>query len=445
MKKRTFLKNTSAVGTGVLLSPLVSCKTAQPLTNWAGNQTYSTSNVHYPKNLDELRKAIVQSKFIKGLGSRHSFNKIADSQYNQVSLQKMNSILKIDKKNLTVEVEAGVRYGDICEELHNNGLAFHNLASLPHISIVGACATSTHGSGVKNGGLATAIGGFEIIKADGEIVNISANKDRDIFYGLVVGLGGLGIISKITLNVQPTYQMEQVVYRNMPMSSLESNFNEIMASGYSVSLFTDWKNKNINEVWIKSLTSRNQKVSGQDYFGGTLAKVNVHPVEELSAESCTEQLGIVGAWYERLPHFKMGFTPSSGDELQAEYFVPFENGYKAMMAIEKMNKKISPHLFISEIRTIDSDNLWMSPFYKRSCVAIHFTFKPEWQAVQKLLPMIEEALSPFNVRPHWAKLFAMAPPVLQSRIEKLADFKLLLKEFDPEEKFKNDFIRRNLY
>ena len=111
-------------------------------------------------------------------------------------------------------------------------------------------------------------------------------------------------------------------------------------------------------------------------------------------------MGVAGKWYERLPHFKMGFTPSSGKELQSEYFVPIENGVEAIMAIQKLGKLISPHLFISEIRTIDADELWMSPCYKQQSMTMHFTWKQDWPAVKKLLPVIENELSPFNAKPH---------------------------------------------
>lgn len=455
MDKRTFLKTSSILATGTAFTSLMSCdssttttnsaNSSEPLTNWAGNLTYSAKKVHYPTSVAEIQELVRAAAKLRGLGSRHSFNKIADSKQSLISLKGLNEKLSLDSSTGAVTVEAGVRYGDVCEYLHENGFALHNLASLPHISIAGACATATHGSGVKNGGLAIAVSGMELVKADGTIVTLSREKDKEVLDGSVVGLGGLGIITKVTLDLIPTFQMRQVVYRNMPMSALETNFDTVMSSGYSVSLFTDWRNKNINQVWIKSLAEAPQTVSGKDFFGATLADRDLHPVEDLSAENCTQQMDAEGSWYERLPHFKMGFTPSSGEELQAEYFVPMEHGYKAMMVIEKMNEKISPHLFISEIRTIDQDDLWMSPCYKKPCVAFHFTFKPEWDAVQRLLPMIEEGLAPYHVRPHWGKLFSLSPKVLQSRVEKLADFKELLSEFDPEGKFRNEFLDRNIF
>ncbi|MDN5213419.1 FAD-binding protein [Fulvivirgaceae bacterium BMA12] len=446
MKKRTFLKTTSAIMAGSVFTPMIACKESKPgLKNWAKNLTYSTNNIHHPTSLEEVQTLVAKLPSLKGLGSRHSFNTIADSKHQLVSLKNMKKVVSLDKTGRKVTVEAGSRYGDICEYLERQGFALHNMASLPHISIAGAGATATHGSGVNNQALSSGISAVEIVKADGEVVNLSREKNGEQFYGAVVGVGALGVVTKVTLDLFPTYKMQQIVYRNIPMSSLENDFDTIMSSGYSVSLFTDWRNKNINEVWIKSRTDATESVSGNEYYGGTLADRHLHPVESQSAESCTEQMGIEGAWYERLPHFKMEFTPSSGEELQAEYFVPMEYGYKAVMAVESLNEKISPHLYISEVRTIAEDNHWMSPAYKKPCVSIHFTFKPQWEAVQKILPLIEQVLDPYFVRPHWGKLFTMAPFVLHSRIEKLTQFRELAQDFDPDGKFRNDFLRKNVF
>lgn len=447
MNKRTFLKTSSAVIGGTILSNLTMCTSAKaPLSNWAGNLQYSTGNVYYPENVSEVQKYVQRFDKMRALGSRHSFNTIADSPENQISTKALNKIVLLDKSARTVTIEAGIKYGEFCQYLDENGFALHNMASLPHISVGGSCATATHGSGVNNGNLATAVSALEFVNANGDIIELS-KKDGGQFYGAVVGLGALGIVTKLTLDVVPTFKMRQVVYRNLPMSALQNNFEAIMSSGYSVSLFTDWKNKNINEVWIKSVV---EEGSGSfdfapEFYSAAIATKSLHPVEDQPAENCTEQMGVPGPWYERLPHFKMGFTPSTGKELQAEYFVPMEHGYEAMMAVEKLHEKISPHLFISEIRTIAADGLWMSPCYKKDCVSLHTTWKQDWDTVIKLLPLMEEQLAPFNPRPHWAKLFTITPSVLQSRIEKLNDFRDLVKLYDPNGKFSNDFLERNVF
>jgi xylitol oxidase len=446
MDKRTFLKTTSALMAGTVLSRLTGCTPAKEhLKNWSGNLEFSTDQVHYPETLEQVQTIVKDASKLRALGSQHSFNTIADSKQNLVSSKRLNKILSINKALNTVTVEGGIKYGELVEYLHANGYALHNLASLPHISVGGSIATATHGSGVNNGNLATSVSGIEFVNAAGDVIQLS-RKDGDVFNGAVVGLGALGCVTKVTLDLLPTFDMKQVVYRNMPMESLRENFLTIMSAGYSVSLFTDWSNKNINEVWIKSREDEGETSPlAPQFYGGTLAEKNMHPVEDQSAESCTEQMGVPGPWFERMPHFKMGFTPSTGVELQSEYFVPLENGYDAMVAVEKLHEKITPHLFISEIRAIAADDLWMSPCYKKACVTIHTTWKQEGEVVTGLLPQMEEQLAPFNPRPHWAKLFTMKPSALQQRIEKLGDFRELCKQYDPKGKFRNEFLERNVF
>lgn len=450
MNKRSFLKKLPLIAGGVVLSQqaMVGCspKTGSiRLQNWAGNLTYSTGNVHYPSSVQEVQDLVSKFHKIKALGSRHSFNRIADSTENLISLEKMNQVVSLDKKGHTLTVEAGARYGDFAPYLHENGYALPNLASLPHITVIGACATATHGSGLKNSNLSSSVSAIEFVDASGELVSLSRSKDGDLFDGAVVGLGALGVVTKVTLDLLPTFEMTQVVYLNLPISELEHNFLDLQSRGYSVSLFTDWKNKNINEVWIKSKAGEQVTAAELELFGAKLAGENVHPVIGQSAENVTEQMGLPGPWYERMPHFKMGFKPSTGKELQSEYFVRLEHAYDAIMAMEKLHELISPHLFISEIRTIQADKFWMSPCYQKNSVALHTTWKQDIDTVMKLIPLVEKQLSPFDPVPHWAKLFTMSPQLLQSKYEKLGDFKQLVVRYDPTGKFRNDFLNSNLF
>ncbi|CAN5875528.1 FAD-binding protein [soil metagenome] len=447
MDKRTFLKASMVLTGGTVLSPLAGCTSPpEPLQNWAGNLEYSTRKVHYPKTVAEVQEIVNRSPKIRALGSRHSFSKIADSSESLLSTRDLNQVVSLDKAAPTVTVEAGIKYGELCRQLDESGFALHNLASLPHISVGGSCATATHGSGVRNGNLATGVSAVEMVDAAGEVVTLS-RKDGEKFYGAVVGLGALGIVTKLTLDLQPTFQMKQVVYRNLPLQELKNHFLAIMSSGYSVSLFTDWRNKKINQVWVKSKVEAGREDSEipAELFGAPLATENMHPVEDQPAGNCTEQMGVPGPWYVRMPHFKMGFTPSTGKELQAEYFVPLEQGYEAMLAVEKLHEKISPHLFISEIRTIAADDFWMSPCYRQDCVAIHTTWKQNWDTVQHLLPLVEKQLEPFSPLPHLGKLFALPAGVLQSRYEKLEAFQELARHYDPNGKFRNDFLNNYLF
>lgn len=429
-----------------LVSPVDAWTQQEKLKNWSGNLEYSTRNVFYPRSVEEVRKLVKKCTRLRPLGTRHCFNRIADSKDNLISTKELNKVIDLNRNEHTVTVEGGIKYGELAPWLHEKGYALHNLASLPHISVAGSCTTATHGSGVKNGNLATAVNALEIVTSTGEVVHLSKKKDGEKFLAAVVGLGALGLITKVSLDVQPAFNMRQNVYLKLPLSELKEHFEKIVSAGYSVSLFTDWQTDAINEVWIKSREDDTSvPAPGPDFFGAKAASANMHPIAELSPENCTEQMGVPGPWHERLPHFKMGFTPSSGKELQAEYFVPFHNAVDAILAIQRLGKQIGPHLFISEIRTIAADNLWMSPCFKQASTAIHFTWKQDWPAVSKLLPVIEKELAPFKARPHWGKLFTMSAKVLASRYEKLGDFKKIVSEYDPGGKFRNEFLSTGIY
>jgi len=445
MDKREFLKASGGFVAANMMSGAFAQQHAEPRTNWAGNYTFSTENLHTPASVDEVREVVKKCSHVRALGTRHSFNSIADSKENQVSLKKLDQIT-LDEKARTVTVGAGVRYGDLATVIDKLGYAVHNLASLPHISVAGACSTGTHGSGVHNGNLATVVAGLEIVTADGALAHLTREKGDPRFDGVVVALGAAGVVTSVTLEVQPSFQVAQSVYQNFSFDHLQHHLQEVFSTAYSVSLFTDWQNHQATQVWIKRRLAPGDSNKWQpEFFGAKLATQKLHPLAGHSAEACTEQQGIPGPWFERLPHFRMNFTPSSGQELQSEYFVPLDRGYEAILAVEKLRDHITPHLFITELRTIAADKLWMSMAYERPSLAIHFTWKPEWPEVKQVLPQIEAALEPFEPRPHWGKLFTLAPQKLQPHYARLGDFKELVKRFDPSGKFRNEFVNANLY
>ena len=410
-------------------------------SNWAGNYTYSAARLHRPETVEQVQELVSRCSKLKALGSRHSFNGIADSPEDLISLEHFDHVVALDRERRTVTVEAGVRYGQLCRQLHREGYALHNLASLPHISVAGACATATHGSGDGNGNLATAVSALEMVTADGEVVVLSREHHSEPFQGAVVGLGGLGVVTKLTLDIVPMFEMRQDVYENLPLAQLEDQFDAIVSSAYSVSLFTDWRSARFNQVWLKRRVTDGAAFTLEpEWFEATLATSQRHPIESVSAVNCTEQMGIPGPWYDRLPHFRMDHTPSSGEELQTEYLVPRQHAVAAFRAIARLGDQVAPLLQISEVRTIAGDTLWMSPCFQQACVAIHFTWEKNWPAVRQLLPLIEEQLAPLNARPHWGKLFTMPATRLPSLYEKLPDFQQLLRSYDPQGKFRNAFL-----
>lgn len=404
--------------------------------NWAGNIAYSTAKVETPRTVLEVQEAVQRARKVRALGSRHSFNRIADTDGTLLSLRGLNKLVSLDKAARTVTIEGGITYGELAPLLDAEGFALHNLASLPHISVVGAATTATHGSGNTNKNLATSVSRLEIVTASGDILTLKRGDAE--FDGAVVGLGGLGIVVRATLDLVPRFEVRQNVYLDLPFATYVDNFEAITASAYSVSAFTHWSGDSIAHIWLKSLASATPR--NGDFFGARAAPKPYHPIETIDPAPATEQLGVAGPWHERLPHFRMAFTPSVGAELQTEYFVPFSDGPAALRALHAIQDQFNAHLMVSELRTIAADELWMSMNYRRPSLAFHFTWQPDWPAVQKVLPAIEAALAPFGVRPHWGKLFTMPKAILQSRYERLGDFRALLAKHDAAGKFRNPFL-----
>ena len=413
----------------------------ESLTNWAGNYTFGAARLHRPETLAQLHYVVRHCHKARVIGARHSFNGIADSLEDLISLENMPHTAMLDRERGTVTVDAATRYGTLARYLHGQGYALRNLASLPHISVAGACATATHGSGDGNGNLATAVAGMELVTANGEVRAVSRERDGDQFDGMVVALGSLGVVTTLTLDVVPTFEVCQYVYENLPFAALLANFDEVEANAYSVSLFTQWQDDMISQIWLKRLVSTEiGEYPVPELFGATLATAPRHPLATMPADNCTEQMGVPGPWHERLTHFRMDFTPSAGEELQSEYFVPRPHAREAFRAINHLRERLAPVLHISEVRTIAPDSLWLSPCYGRACVAFHFTWKKDWDGVRKVLPLIEAEIAPFDARPHWGKLFTMSPAHLQSLYPKLSDFQQMLTRFDPSGKFRNEFM-----
>lgn len=410
-------------------------------SNWAGNHTYAADRVARPRSVDELCQTVVRAQRVKPLGTRHSFNDVADfAGGTQIDVSGIDCPVKINSADSTVTVGAAMRYGDLSVPLDTAGYALANLASLPHCTIAGSIATATHGSGRHNQNLAAAVAGLEIVTADGEIRNYS-RADAD-FPGLVVNLGALGVVTKVTLDVVPSYRVRQYVFDHLPWDAVYDCFDEMQAAAYSVSLFTDWTDDVVDQVWLKNVVDADHPADPRpDFYGASAATGPRHPVRAagMSAENCTEQLGVPGPWYDRIPHFRMEFTPSAGDELQTEYFVPAQHAIAAMREIRDIAGLVSPLLFVSEIRTIAGDDLWLSPAYGGDRVALHFTWQPRQAEVEAVLPVIEDRLAQFDARPHWAKLFRRP-----ARYPRQDDFRELAARLDPDGRFASPFVRRTV-
>jgi xylitol oxidase len=407
-----------------------------PGRNWAGNYTYGAERLYRPSTIEQVQEIIATAPRVRVLGSRHSFNDIADSP-ELITLEAMPADVVVDHAASTVSFNAALKYGELVETLSAEGVALHNLASLPHISVAGAVATATHGSGDKNGNLATAVARLELVTSGGEI--IEASRGEPDFDGLVVGLGALGAVTRITLDVEPAYEVRQRVYEGLSWEALFEHFEVIISCGYSVSVFTRWA-ETIDQIWVKTrVTDGPEQVEGE-LFGAIAAAVDRHPILGLDATPCTPQLGRPGLWSDRLPHFRMGFTPSSGEELQSEYLIPRRYVVEAIEAVRSLADGIQPILQVSEIRAVAADRLWMSMNYGEDTVGIHFTWKPEPEAVEDMIFQLETALFPFEARPHWGKLFNADAAAIAPLYERMPDFISLVERLDPRGAFRNSWL-----
>jgi xylitol oxidase len=414
--------------------------------NWAGNHHYPTDTLHRPASLEEVQELVARAPSVHALGSRHSFSAVADAA-ELVSLAPgpdggMAADVVVDRDAGTVTCSGGLTYGQLAGPLEEAGLALHNLASLPHISVAGAVATATHGSGVGNGNLATAVAAVELVTSTGEVLRL-ARGDAD-FDGVVVGLGALGVVTRITLDVQPAYEVRQRVFDGLPERAFLDHFAEVLSCGYSVSVFTRFDPaERLDMVWVKSRTDGPASPEG-DLFGAREATAPRHPIADLDATAATGQLGVPGPWAARLPHFRMEFTPSNGDELQSEYLVPAGAGPAAWEAVRGLAPRLRPLLQVCEIRTVAADRLWLSTAEGRDSVAFHFTWRPDQDAVEEVLAELEAALAPFDPRPHWGKVFRAGAAELAPRYPRHADFAALAARLDPRGAFRTPWLEASL-
>jgi xylitol oxidase len=407
-------------------------------SNWAGNLTFSAARVHRPASLPELRTLVAGSRRVKALGSGHSFSDIADTDGDLVELSALPPEFELDSAAGTVRVAAAVRYAELARNLRAHGRALPNMASLPHISVAGSVATGTHGSGDANGGLGTSVRALDLVTADGELRTLSREADGDGFDGAVVSLGALGVVTRLTLDTVPAYEVRQRVFTGIELADAAAHFDALTGAAYSVSLFTDWRAPRFGQVWLKQLA----EAGDPSIPWARPADGPVHPVPGMDPVNCTPQDGEPGPWSERLPHFRSGFVPSNGEELQSEYLVPRTHALAALDALAALGGTIAPVLQICEVRTVAADRLWLSPAYGRDTVALHFTWVKDPAAVRPVLAAIEAALAPLDPRPHWGKLFTTAPGRIRAAYPRMADFLALVKETDPAGKFGNAYLRR---
>lgn len=430
-------------------------------TNWAGNYRYGAAEFAEPTSTDQLRELIGAGggqRPLKVAATGHTFNDLPDTAGTLVSLRSLPRVCEVDSAAATVRIDGGASYGEIAPAIQAAGFALPNFASLPHISVAGAIATGTHGSGVGNKMLADAVVGFEMLTADGELREV--RRDDPDFPALATHLGGFGVITALTLALVPTFDVATTVYLGLPWERVTGEFAQVAAGGYSVSVLPQWTQDGSppeSMAFVKrrfpSGADGADGVSGvsdtgvsdtgdPDYFGGRPADRMMHLTPGVDPSACTPQLGEIGPWHLRLAHFRLEATPSSGDELQTEYLLPISNAAAALEVLRGVGGRLPALATTTEVRTVAADDFWLSPAYQTDSVALHFTWKPDQPAVQALLPELEAGLEPLGARPHWGKLFATPADRLAGLYPRFADASEAMRRWDPAGRFSNDFLRR---
>ncbi|MGJ9412917.1 FAD-binding protein [Aeromicrobium sp. CF4.19] len=402
-----------------------------PPRNWSGTVSYGFREASRPTSLDDVRRLVETERGLRAVGSGHSFNDLADGEH-AIVMDRFTDVTPA-ADHTVVRVGGGVTYADVALGLRPHGLALANLASLPHISVAGAVATATHGSGRDAGNLATHVRALELVTGAGDVRTVRRG-DAD-FAGAVVSLGALGVVTALELDVEDERPWSQTVLLGLPEDEIGTRLDELHALARSVSIFTRWDGSPAR-VWLKRREGDADVPLPTDLQSATREQ---HPIDGLDPVHCTPQLGEPGWWADRVPHFRTGFMPSSGDESQSEYHVARHHGAAAVQALRDVGPAIAEALQTAEIRAVAGDDLWLSPQHGQDTWAFHFTWFSGEGLAARAAAVLEEALAPFDARPHWGKLHHHAP-----RPERIEDFRALRTRLDPDDRFVNDWVRRVL-
>lgn len=405
--------------------------------NWAGSHEYAAPRIVSAATVDGVRAAVADGGPVHALGTRHSFTDLPDTTGTLIDVAGLEGGFSLDADAGTVDVAGGTRYGVLAQWLDAQGFALHNLGSLPHISVAGATTTGTHGSGDRNGVLTSAVRGIRYVGADGALHDV--RRDDADFAALAVGLGAFGVITQVTLAVEPTYRVRQDIYQGVSWDAALDRFGEVTGAGYSVSVFTRWVDDRLGDVWVKTRLDADDDPVPDELLDGS-RQVEANPLANL--DDITELGGVPGPWMLRLPHFRLDGKPSFGDELQSEYFVARSDATDALRAVRALGPLIEPHLLVSELRTAAADELWLSGAYQRDFLAIHFTWRKDPEGVLGVLPLIEGALAPFSARPHWGKVHTFDAAAIARVHPRIADARAVFERLDPEGRFANAHLQR---
>ncbi len=404
--------------------------------NWAGTYQYRAPHHVTVSTEEDVRAALAGAGPVHALGTRHSFTDLPDTAGTLVEMAGLDAPAIIDSEARTVRITAGTRYGVLAAQLHAAGWALHNTGSLPHISVGGATSTGTHGSGDGKGVLTTAVRAVRFVDAAGEIRELHRG-DAD-FAAVVVGVGAFGILTELTLDIEPTYLVRQDLYAGITWDTFLGDVDAVTTAGDSVSVFTRW-GEDLGWVWVKRRVADADAAVPTELLGGTLSDVGVSP---LGLGDNVTEIGTAGPWYQRWPHFRADAEPSRGDEIQSEYFVDRADAADALRAVRAVMAPHAEHLIWTELRTASADDIWLSGAYQRDAFIIHFTWENHPDEVTAALREIEPVLAPFGARPHWGKRHLLERADIERVHPRLADARAVFERLDPDGRFVNEHLVR---
>jgi len=411
--------------------------------NWSKTHAFRAKRLHRPETIDALCALVADCDHIHAVGARHSFNGVADSPGDLVDLEGIAPGFSIDGQARTVTFTAGVRYRALVRHLEAQGFALANLASLAHLCVAGAVATGTHGSGDKIGSLATAVSGLEFVSPDGRLIR-ARRGDAD-YEGMVVALGALGIVARLTLDIEPSYEVRVDAFVDLPWPTQLSEFDAVMGLGDSVSLMTSWSTPAVGNAWIKTRLDSGAPRHAEALRLGAKPAPEKNPSISDDIAKDLNPFGVPGPWSERLPHFRLDSTIGPIDQIQSEYLLPRGAASAAIASLRAIGERIDGVLIISEIRTVRRDTLWLSPSFGHDCVALHFTWRKEPAAVEAICRAIEDIVIPLGGRPHWGKATFAGAERLAPLYPRFEDFRRLAARFDPKGKFRNAFLDAHVF
>ncbi|MGI8791633.1 MAG: D-arabinono-1,4-lactone oxidase [Acidimicrobiales bacterium] len=423
--------------------------------NWAANQECWPTAIEHPASQAELSRLVTTAAAagttVKVVGSGHSFTDIACTAGYLIHLDRHSSILHIDREAMTVSVEAGVPLSRLNAALEEAGMALPNLGDIAYQTVAGAISTSTHGTGVRIGGLATQVIGLDIVTGDGSVIECSADTEPDVFSAARVGLGAIGILSRVTLQCVPAFTL-RAIEQPMHMDKVFSNLDRYVE-----------ENDHFEFFWVPhtpfAITKRNNRTDEPPAGRGRWRTIRDKYLLENIAFGVACRLGrmrpsLIPRLATAVPgsgrveytdkSFKIFASPRWVHFYEMEYAIPREHVVEAlnrlMAFVDDSGLRIG---FPVEVRFTASDDIWLSTAHGRTSayIAVHVYQGTEYEPY---LRGVESSMDDLGGRPHWGKMHFQTAETLAARYDHWDDFQAVRARVDPDGRFANAYTDRVL-